>query len=408
MYPNYRFFRLTVPAVCLVVVGLFGRPTFTSAEVYKLFNGGHIEGERVAIEEIDGKKYYVIKTVSGAVLTLAAEQVVGEVKKSEAELWYEAWLPKTPDTIEGHSAMARECKVRGLKFQRDHHLLQVIRIDPENEDARRALGFGRLNGKWIRVDIHRRQNGFIRHKGRWWVAQDLAIEREKDQLEEEQVAWNTKIRLLRKIIRRNTDKAAASMAELRAIRDPSAIKSLSELAEKDGEPVPMRKVYMRVLADIGTPLAMATLVKLVLADEISVIRDYATELVGDSQSMWASQALTAGLKSQSNVIVRRAAKAMAPLKDQSAVPALIDALNTKHKFVFGSEGNFNLGFSSGGGNGLTAGGGQKVIEKTVLNIEVRDALIAVTGVNLGYNEARWWAWYESKHTPQTINLRRSP
>jgi hypothetical protein len=90
--------------------------------------------------------------------------------------------------------MARECKVRGLSFQRDHHFLQVIRIDPESEVARRGLGFGRLNGEWIRVDISRRQNGFVRHKGKWWVAQDLAIEREKEQMEEKQNEWTKRQR----------------------------------------------------------------------------------------------------------------------------------------------------------------------------------------------------------------------
>ncbi len=407
MYPAYRFLRLTLPALILAAAALFGHHGSASAEVFELFNGGRIEGERVGIEEKDGKRFYIIKSTSGAVLTLAAEQVVGEVTKSEAELWYEAWLPKTPDTVEGHLAMARECKVRGLSFQRDHHFLQVIRIDPESEVARRGLGFGRLNGEWIRVDISRRQNGFVRHKGKWWVAQDLAIEREKEQMEEKQNEWNQKIRLLKKIILRKSDKAPAALAELKAIRDPFAVKCLSELAEK-GTKDPLRKVYMRVLAEIGTPPAMSTLVKQALVEKKIDVHEYATELIGDSGSMWAARALTAGLKSKSNVIVRRAGKALAPLKDASAVPALIEALNTKHKYVLPSGGNIQAGFSNGGGNGLTSGGGQQVIERTRSNVEVRDALIAVTGMNFGYDETKWWAWYESTHTPQTASLRRSP
>jgi hypothetical protein len=407
MFKMKRFCWVTLPLHSLVfalILSNFGGSAL--GEVFELFNKGRIEGERVGTEVVDGKTFYVIKSVAGAVIRISAEKVSGEVKKSEAELWYEAWLPKIPDTVEGHLTMSRECKERGLNFQKDHHLLQVVRIDPDNEEARRALGFGQIDGKWVRVDIFRRQNGYIRHKGKWWVPQDLAIEREKEAVEKEQAEWSRKIRLLKKIVKRGADETPQAIAELRSIRDPMAIEAMAELAAERKED--FRKLFMKNLAEIGTPPALSPLVKIVLLEDNNEIREYAIDLVGDSDSEWAASALTSGLKSKDNRHVLRAAKTLALLKNPNVIPELIDALHTKHTVTLTSGGNFNLGFSNSGNSGFNAGASKKTIEKTAQNVLVRDALIATTNRNFGYSEVDWKAWYQSVQSPKIGSLRRSP
>jgi hypothetical protein len=410
MFRLRRFSGLThrIGLLALVAVApiLNGACSEVAGDEFELFNGGRIEGEHIETKMIDGKEHHVFKSTAGAVVTLSVEQISGKVKKSEAEIWYEAWLPNTQDTVEGHLAMSRECKKRELDFQRDHHLLQVIQIDPENEEARRALGFGQINGKWVRVDIFRRQNGYIRSAGRWHVPQDLAIEREKDEFKAKQVEWHQEISRLRRIITKNSDSGEA-MAKLRSIRDPFAIKPLTDMAQEDKSPA-LRRVAMRILAEIGTPPALSPLVKLVLVEPHLELQRYAEELIGDTKSDWAAQALRAGLTSSNNVIVRRAARALARIKSPAVVPDLIEALFTKHKVVTGSDSNYNLGFGGNGGSNLNAGQGKKVFERTFRNVEVRDALIAITDMNYQYDEARWATWYEATQTPQVASLRRSP
>lgn len=393
-------------AACGALALLLSTASQASAEIFQLYNKGRIEGERIGTEQKNGKTLIVIKAESGAIIRLSAEKIEKEVKKPEAELWYEAWLPKMSDTVEGHLTMARECKERGLNFEQNHHLLQVIRLDPDNETARRALGFGKIDDKWVRPDIYRQQNGYVRYKEKWWVPQDLAIEREKEELELKQAEWNKKIRLLKKVASRNGDGSAAALAELRSIRDPMAIKTMGELAASPKEPY--RQIFMKNLAEIGTPPALSPLVKMVLLEENPDARQYAIDLVGDSKSTWAAQALTSGLESKSNPIVLRAAQALARLKDPAVVPNLIDALHTKHTVVLGGGGNLNLGFSNNGQNGFNAGGSKKTVERTAQNVEVRDALIAITGRNYGYNESEWTAWYQSTRAPEITSLRRGP
>jgi hypothetical protein len=403
-----RVSRLARPFLAIIVVATaqWIATGEASAAVYELFNKGRIEGERVATEVIDGKTFHVFKLTNGVVIRLSSEKVRGELKKSEAELWYEAWLPKIEDSVDGHLTMSRECGERSLNFQRDHHLLQVIRIDPENETARRGLGFGQIDGKWVRVDIFRRQNGYIRHKGKWWVEQDLAIEREKEEIEQQNAEWSKKIRLLKKIAQGGSDKAGAAMNELRSIRDPMAVKTMAEFAANKKEP--FRRVFMKNLAEIGTPPAISPLVNLVLLENNNEIREYAIDLVGESNSSWAARALTAGLKSKSNPVVLRAAKALALLRDPNVIPELIDAIHTKHTVTRGSGGNLNLGFSNGGTGGFNAGGGAKAEEVIAENVLVRDALVAITGRNYGYSETKWKNWYQMTKSPHLGSLRRSP
>ena len=104
--------------------------------------------------------------------------------------------------------------------------------------------------------------------------------------------------------------------------------------------------------------------------------------------------------------VNQAAWALGRLGDPEAIPALIDAIVTKHKFPVypgGAPGSINAG-----SGGLQMGGRPKIMECEFQNRQVLAALTALTpdGINFGYSEQAWKDWWARQQTPAGVNLRR--
>ena len=118
-------------------------------------------------------------------------------------------------------------------------------------------------------------------------------------------------------------------------------------------------------------------------------------------------------KKNTNDIINLAAVGLGRMKDPSAIPALIDALVTTHKFTVATPGGagatsatFRRG-PNGGGTGLSSGGGPQYIYRSFNNQPVLDALVAITGCNYGFDKQGWWHWYRGqKKKPDSLDARR--
>ncbi len=56
---------------------------------------------------------------------------------------------------------------------------------------------------------------------------------------------------------------------------------------------------------------------------------------------------------------------------------------------------------------MTVGGPKQVtIKRDLNNQQVLDALAAMTGVNLGFDQKAWRNWYGSQRKPVTVDTRR--
>ena len=132
------------------------------SEIFVLVNGGQVEGKLLNPNQ-SPRRSYVVKTDSGGQITLTKSQVARVVRKSDVLRDYEKWLPKMPNTAEGNWKMAQWCRKYGLKQQRQSHLEQVLKFDPEQEDARHALGYSRVRGQWLNVDQWKQSRGYVRH-----------------------------------------------------------------------------------------------------------------------------------------------------------------------------------------------------------------------------------------------------
>lgn len=393
-------------AVILASLGFAGARAF--GDVLFLNQGGRVEGELLNPDESPRRSYHV-KTIEGVKLSIAASQVDRVVVKSEAERRYEAFAAKLADTVDAHWDAAEKCGKAGLPEHKTFHLEQVVRLNPDHEDARHALGYSRIDGKWVRQAEAMEGKGYVRAGGAWRLPQELELETANAELEQREVKWRKEIRKWREWIGgRDAQKKISAEHSLRAIRDPAALQPLIELATREKEPPVLRLLYVDVLSQIGGPAALATLVRGAVEDRDASVRERCLDILARAQSKAAVRQFIKYLQHDENIIVLRAAVALERMNDPEATPALIDALITSHKFVEGS-GAMSPTFSNDGGGGLSMGGGPKVVRRKLKNEPVLRALMALNpGVNRGFDQAGWKSWYKDQFKPKSIvSLRRS-
>jgi hypothetical protein len=376
------------------------------AETFILANGGRIEGKLLNPDD-SPRETYLIETAEGRI-SLAADQVANVEVLSPVMRQYVALLPRMPETAEGIWKMAEWCRTSGLDAEREKHLEELLKLDPDHAEARHALGYNKVDGKWIRPDEHMRSLGYVRFEGRWRLPQDVEILQRKERLEQAENDWRGKLRNLRSQIGKR--RGPEAVIEMRGIRDPFAAPALADLLKDETLPE-MGVLYVEVLGKLNHPAAGSALVRHALENNDERIRDLCLDELARRGEHGAVPVFINALKHKDNYMVQRAAVALSRMADPRAIIPLVEALTTKHKQVIspgGAPGGIGASFSPGGGGGLSMGGKPKVIEQEVQNPAVLQALTAMTGAHHGYDKPAWKAWYTAQNTPLDVNLRREP
>lgn len=396
--------------VCLILAALTAAPA--AADQFVLSSGGRIEGRLLNPEE-KPRKTYQIQTDVG-LLTLSAERVEEVIAASPQERDYAELLPKMPPTADGNWRMAKWCQQNSLNEHRRRHLEAVISLDPNHADARRALGYSldESGNKWILPEVVNRQQGLVRHGSRWVVPVDVTLQK----LREERELRQKELRKLMKtwrtwIVKPRSKKEAEGRRQFLALRNPDAVPGLNELLREKDEPRALKILYIEALHRIGSAGGAVALIKEVLETKEPEVRDKALDALQDIGRQHAIAAFGKTLHDSDNRKVNLAAVGLAAMNDRESVPALIDALVTKHKFQLRQQGgalNPVFGGPGGGLGGLNMGGNKpKIIEKTFSNENVRDALVKLTGVNHGFDQQAWRHWLIRRDAPVSTQLRRS-
>ncbi len=132
---------------------------------------------------------------------------------------------KYADTAPQQLELANWCNKRGLNGQERAHLTQVIRLDPDNRDARQRLGFRRVEGIWT---------------------QPAELGEAVDQLRHDREAlaeWRPKVQdILKSLKHRSELRRDAGRAKLLAIKDPRAALAIEGVLASDSEPLAMLAV----------------------------------------------------------------------------------------------------------------------------------------------------------------------
>lgn len=380
-------------------------------DVFVLHSGGRIEGELLSPAAETPQELHV-HTASGD-MVLPADLVAEVITKSQEQRHYEAILPQMPPDVEGNWKMAQWCANNKLPEQREHHLQKILELDPNNEDARHALGYIRRRGEWIITEQWMKSQGLIRHEGKWMYPQDVAMSERTKKLEDGVKEWRVKLRSYLLQMRRGGDKAAKVQAEIAAIQDQLATEPLVELLQDDKYQM-MRDTLIDALGNLNNLPSTLALTKVALEDPNASIRDRAIIVLERRPNEAAVGQLIALLHSKDNTAVNRAASVLARLKHPAAIDTLIDSLVTSHQFKVtqGNPGETSASFGSGSSGGFQFGGSKpQIITQDMKNEAVLRALVETLqteGItaNFGYDEVQWKHWNANRQAPPSVDLRR--
>lgn len=375
------------------------------AEVFELANGGRVIGQLLNPEEIP-RETYNIQIAPGTRLSLLPRQVQQVLYPRDEEQQYARIRPQFADTPEGQWALAEWCRENNLLAQREKHLERIIELAPDHADARRALGYSQIGGRWATQEQVMTERGYEFYRGRWRTPQEIRLMKQRRETDLAEKDWAQKIKRWRDWL--STDRAAEARRELLSIDDPYAVEALARNFEDEPAPA-VRLLYVEALAKIGTPEAVKTLAARSLEDPVDEVRLTCLDHLERIPSPEVAAFYVGKLRAKDNRLVNLAAMALGRLKEPSTVGPLIDALVTEHKYKIvkaGGSGSMSTTFSSTGGGGMSMGGGPKIITRQLRNQAALDALVAITGQNFYFDERTWKHWLSMQRGRPSIDARR--
>jgi hypothetical protein len=400
------------------------------ADYIALKGGGEIRGELLAYRKETARQDAAklnpisIRTLSGATVAVARDEVSSVVRRQPVAEEYETRRRAVPATIAGHWETAEWCRQKSLTPQRQFHLRQVLELDPEHDAAHRGLGHIRDQGRWTTRNELLANHGYVQHKGKRVLPQELDLTQQQERLRQTERNWFKRVKQWQVWLdSERTERKSEAVKGLNEIREADAIAALV-WAFRNAPQEERRLLLVRILSQIDGDKPIAALVVQSILDDSRSVRDAAIVAVHQKNAARAVPIYVKALKSQLNPAVNRAATALGQLADESAVPYLIDALITRHGYHVApnrdghlqstGQGTGNpvvLGpsvgvkSSTGSSTALSASRGpsadkpyDEIVEVEIAqeNPDVLAALNLLTSQNFGYRADSWRDWYHPR------------
>ncbi len=145
----------------IVLIALAAVPAVAD-DVY-LRGGGRITGE--IVEQTDES---ISVDIGGGSLTVKMSSVVGIEKGTSPMQEYRARAAEIPaGDAEAWRELAQWATGNALGSQVEDAYSHVVAILPDDEEANRALGRVRLDGRWVSEEESYRAQGYIEFEGEW-------------------------------------------------------------------------------------------------------------------------------------------------------------------------------------------------------------------------------------------------
>jgi len=403
----------------------FARGAF--ADVVMLRNGGQVRGQ---LQTAADAPVVVVSTLLGGTVSIDQASIENIERRSLLVEVYESRARDVENSVEARWQLAEWCKANNLRDQRAEQLLMLLDVEPDHQEARTILGHKLLNGNWLTREEWYAARGYVLHGGKWVTQQerDLLMKSEGERAAE--TAWYPKVRQwFNWASGRNPQRASEGRANFQAITDPDAVPALVNFLGGNNDPE-VRLLCVQLLAQMSGPKPVEPLVHKSLYDDEHDVRIAARRAIREDQHSLALEHYVPELKSDSNTVIQRAAVAIRDMGDMTAVPYLIQALVTHHRwkievpvgdtasFSVGPNGEVGMNNNQNGWlpaevQGLAATGQLPygaiilqpnrprttrvvTIKADVKNAEVLDALKKLTGQDFGYNKRSWEVWYQTQ------------
>ncbi|HLU49286.1 MAG TPA: hypothetical protein VK116_14420, partial [Planctomycetota bacterium] len=152
------------------ILGSFGIASLTRAfaDVLHLRDGTSVEG-RVEVDE--KTKVYRVTTASGVVAEFPADRVVRHEKRQTAfDEFDRRWRETDKSDRDALLRLALWTREKGLRSELRRVAQSVLRLDPNNEVARAALGYVVFENRWVLESELRKKHGelgLVKFEGEW-------------------------------------------------------------------------------------------------------------------------------------------------------------------------------------------------------------------------------------------------
>ncbi len=379
------------------------------ADTFAINGGGTVEGRLLD----PNKRPYQLETAKGIVLGVDP-QIVGErIRETQnARAAYRDFAPLESDTVENHFKIAEWCTEHYLSDLAKLHYNRILELDPENAPARGKLGYikDKTTGEWTTGEQKMESRGYVQYKGRWRLPQEIWVEEQRGSRKKSEFQWKQDLKKILSVS--DPEKGKRAFLE---IRDPAAVGPILDLLNQEKSPDTCI-LYIRALSQIGTGGALKEIAQRFMTESHEeVARECLEQIRRHPESIPTAGAIFGGyLRVSSDGVAKfdadtisRAARGIGEIGDRGAVPALIEALITRHKEVqvIGSE-KTSASFNSSGGT--TFGQGQTAVTsfRDSENEEVLNALKKLTGANFRYDRDAWRGWLRESQKPPTFSTRR--
>ncbi len=423
--PFSRSVLLAAMLLCGMLCSMLSFPGTVQADLIELIGGGSLRGECLR-DPADPEGIVRVRTLSGAVVDVPADQVARFTRRKRVAEEFDLQLRDTPRTVDSLWALAEWAREQGLKPQRAEALEALLEVDPGHVAAHRGLGHVQHEGEWMTHPQLMERKGFVKHKGKWVLPQEVELLELAELQSAEEKQWFRQIKTWLTWLKDGTrpERQPVALASLRAIREPAAIPAVARHLANDGDDA-VRLLAVVILSQTEGDRPGALLVEFCLKDRSWNIRQDAIRGLQGRSVERLRLPLRKALKHEVNAVVNNAAIAIASLGDRDQIPALIDALVTDHRYSvtvpdnantisMGTNGSFaprGVPLPDSVANQLATGQlpqgvnvqyaplpGEELRRRTVMvlrheaNPEVLAALQRLTGQNFGYDKAAWKAW----------------
>jgi len=167
-----------------LVLPLFLLPGLLAADVVYLKSGGRFSGR---ITEQTAEK--VVIDFGDGTIGLPMDEIE-EISKGLSPLdEYDARAAKLgPQDVDGWRSLGLWASAKGLSAQSRAAYQRVLALAPDDAEAREALGFVRMDGRWLTEEESYRSRGFVKYDGEWMTPAEVQLAQSdaaKDQARDE-------------------------------------------------------------------------------------------------------------------------------------------------------------------------------------------------------------------------------
>jgi len=263
------------------------------------------------------RSVFLLCAAFGVVVTVAVagDSVKDEYAKRAAEVQANA--------ADAHYRLALWCGEHGLPAAyANRHYRAVVTLETDHRAARRALGYERVAGRWVKGKDLMRAKGFVEHDGAWVTRKEYELyARDEIEAQNARTSRKTGNDALKQAWDKDPKVRARAMATIESIDSRHRLRPLA-IAARINRP----DVRLRAVAGLGAlnrSEALPPLYKRAVFDRDESIRMAAVQAIKRSEIKGKSDPFIRALNSPFDSVRLHAVKALGELGDMKAVGPLV-------------------------------------------------------------------------------------